>query len=70
MLTRSLDKAREAYATRNAGASRRAHTQPAPEQHKQEQGQYIKSVVYGGLDGIMTTFAVVAGVEGAALSAP
>lgn len=31
-------------------------------------GTFIKSVVYGGLDGIITTFAVVAGVTGAALS--
>ena len=29
----------------------------------------IKSVIYGGLDGIITTFAVVAGVQGADLSA-
>lgn len=32
-------------------------------------GDYIKSLVYGGLDGIITTFAVVAGVAGAQLSA-
>tara|TARA_Y100000310_G_C20575834_1_gene760360 strand:- start:688 stop:1272 length:585 start_codon:yes stop_codon:yes gene_type:complete len=31
--------------------------------------KYIKSIVYGGLDGIITTFAIVAGVAGAALSA-
>ena len=30
-------------------------------------GKYLKSVVYGGLDGIITTFAVVAGVAGAHL---
>ena len=31
-------------------------------------GAYIKSIVYGGLDGIITTFAIVAGVTGASLS--
>ena len=31
-------------------------------------GKYIKSTIYGGLDGIITTFAVVAGVAGASLS--
>ncbi|WP_035051274.1 VIT1/CCC1 transporter family protein [Carnobacterium pleistocenium] len=31
-------------------------------------GQYIKSIVYGGLDGIITTFAVVAGSFGGDLS--
>eukprot|EP01091_Cochliopodium_minus_P016783 TRINITY_DN6388_c0_g1_i1.p1 TRINITY_DN6388_c0_g1~~TRINITY_DN6388_c0_g1_i1.p1 ORF type:complete len:289 (-),score=79.87 TRINITY_DN6388_c0_g1_i1:49-831(-) len=30
-------------------------------------GKYIKSIVYGGLDGIITTFAIVSGVEGAEL---
>ena len=31
-------------------------------------GKYIKSIVYGGLDGIVTTFAVVAGSVGGELS--
>lgn len=30
-------------------------------------GEYVKSIIYGGLDGIITTFAVVAGVQGAQL---
>ena len=30
-------------------------------------GRFIKSIVYGGLDGIITTFAVVTGVAGASL---
>ena len=30
-------------------------------------GNYIKSIVYGGLDGIVTTFAIISGVSGASL---
>ncbi len=32
------------------------------------EGKYLKSIVYGGLDGVITTFAVVAGALGASLS--
>lgn len=70
MLTRSLDKAREAYKTKDIHASIKAHQHQkdkAIENHSSA-GQYIKSLIYGGLDGIITTFAVVAGVAGAALS--
>ncbi|RPI02415.1 MAG: hypothetical protein EHM72_04215 [Calditrichaeota bacterium] len=67
MLTRNLEKAREAFKHRNPATSQLAHSHQ-PEEHKQEQGQHLKSIVYGGLDGIITTFAIVAGVAGAALS--
>ncbi|MGV8163143.1 MAG: VIT1/CCC1 transporter family protein [Candidatus Nanoarchaeia archaeon] len=71
-LTRSLDKARDAYKTKNKAASIAAHksraSKNAPEEH-QKSGQYIKSAIYGGMDGTITTFAVVAGVAGASLNA-
>ena len=35
---------------------------------KQERTYYIKDIIYGANDGIITTFAIVAGVAGAALS--
>ncbi|HID24646.1 MAG TPA: hypothetical protein EYP14_19920, partial [Planctomycetaceae bacterium] len=67
-LSRDLKRARIAYQKGDVTASIAAHTTVAPEEHRHEHGQYIKSAVYGGLDGIITTFAVVAGVAGAALS--
>ncbi len=67
MLSRNLEKALAAYRKRDPEASRQAHLTEAPEEHRREQGQFIKSFVYGGLDGIVTTFAVVAGVAGASL---
>ena len=69
MPTHDLPGAKKAYVHRDKEASRQAHQKHAPEGHQQEHGKYIKSVVYGGLDGIITTFAVVAGVAGASLSA-
>jgi len=74
-LTRNLDKAKEAYKKGDKKASIAAHKSPAsetsemaPEEHKHS-GKYIKSAIYGGLDGTVTTFAVVAGVAGASLNA-
>lgn len=70
MLTRNLEKAKEAYKKKDVEDTVKAHKQKtfrSVEKHNQEQGQYIKSLIYGGLDGIITTFAVVAGVAGAAL---
>lgn len=70
MLSRNLEKARSAFVEGDVQASIQAHQKKvAAEKHNMEQGQYIKSVIYGGLDGIITTFAVVAGVAGASLSA-
>lgn len=69
MLTRNLEKARDAFRRNDPEASKKAHDGGgAPEEHQTGHGQYIKSFVYGGLDGIVTTFAVVAGVAGANLS--
>lgn len=67
MAQRDLDKAREAYKVGDVKASKEAHSTNSSEDHKVGQGKYIKSTIYGGLDGIITTFAVVAGVTGASL---
>lgn len=46
---------------------RQSSAQRAPEVHSGPTGPYIGPIVYGGLDGIVTTFAVVSGVAGADL---
>jgi VIT1/CCC1 family predicted Fe2+/Mn2+ transporter len=66
--------ARDAIAERDVGTAtasyRHARTsEHAPEEHGGMSAQYMSSMVYGGLDGIITTFAVVSGVAGADLSA-
>ena len=66
MLSRNLDKARQAFKHKNIEEMRAAHDK-WHEEHGTS-GKYIKSFVYGGLDGIITTFAVVAGVAGASLA--
>ncbi|MFA6073580.1 MAG: VIT1/CCC1 transporter family protein [Candidatus Woesearchaeota archaeon] len=69
-ITRNLDKARAAWKKGDGKESIAAHKlskSSALEEHKTS-GQYIKSAVYGGLDGTVTTFAVVAGVAGASLN--
>lgn len=76
MLTRRLDEAREAWKAKDKDAAKKAHqakaTGPegdAEERHTTIRGKYLKSIIYGGLDGTITTFAAVAGVAGASLSA-
>eukprot|EP00657_Telonema_sp_P-1_P012722 TRINITY_DN9468_c0_g1_i1.p1 TRINITY_DN9468_c0_g1~~TRINITY_DN9468_c0_g1_i1.p1 ORF type:complete len:357 (+),score=101.54 TRINITY_DN9468_c0_g1_i1:107-1177(+) len=63
---------REAFAKMDVDASKKAHSteeikiriaESATEKHS-KLGERLKSIVYGGLDGIITTFAVVAGATG------
>ncbi len=73
-LSRRLEEARKAYAQRDRKASSKAHdperiAQAFEEEHGGAAHQYIGDMVYGGLDGIITTFAVVSGVVGANLGA-
>jgi VIT1/CCC1 family predicted Fe2+/Mn2+ transporter len=73
-ITKRLDEARQAYARGDTSASAAAHSADriaaaAREQHGGAGSQFIGDLVYGGLDGIVTTFAVVSGVAGANLGA-
>lgn len=69
--SRDLNAARAAFDTGDVDASRQAHEANkihSTEQHAGESGKYVKSLVFGGLDGIITTFAVVAASVGGSLS--
>lgn len=61
------EMARRAFEMGNIEASKLAHDMPQ-EKHDSESGAYVKAAVFGGLDGIITTFAVVASVAGASLA--
>ncbi|HWQ46238.1 MAG TPA: VIT1/CCC1 transporter family protein [Longilinea sp.] len=71
-LSKRLEEARQAFIKGDIEASAKAHTQKqitdsAKEKHGGASSQYLGNIVYGGLDGIITTFAVVSGVAGANL---
>jgi VIT1/CCC1 family predicted Fe2+/Mn2+ transporter len=59
---------RQSYTNNDAAASRLYHdTQSASEDGHQTGGDALKSIIFGGLDGILTSFAIVAGAAGARL---
>lgn len=66
-LKRDVNEARKAFKNKDKKGLIKSHSKHK-EIHDTGKGKYIKSWVYGGLDGIITTFAVVAGVAGAALN--
>lgn len=73
MLKRNrIELAQHAYNKKDLETTKLAHSpqaiKAAQEEHTKERGKYIGDFVYGALDGIITTFAVVSGVEGARLS--
>ncbi|MBI4257767.1 MAG: VIT1/CCC1 transporter family protein [Thaumarchaeota archaeon] len=65
-----LEDARKAFEKGDLEASRKAHEAKRIEEdiHQTAAGKYVGDAVYGGLDGIVTTFAIVAGATGATLS--
>ncbi|HZW04065.1 MAG TPA: VIT1/CCC1 transporter family protein [Anaerolineaceae bacterium] len=70
-ISKRLEEARKAYQSGDKTAAAKAHDARriamATEEHAGAGSEYIGSMIYGGLDGIITTFAVVSGVAGAQL---
>ncbi len=72
-ISKRLEEARKGYARGDTKLAAAAHdpkqiASAAAEKHGGASSQYLGDMVYGGLDGIITTFAVVSGVAGAQLS--
>jgi VIT1/CCC1 family predicted Fe2+/Mn2+ transporter len=71
--SKRIDEARKAFGQKDLQAAKAAHDpariRRASEHHGGTASQYLGEMVYGGLDGIITTFAVVSGVAGAELGA-
>jgi VIT1/CCC1 family predicted Fe2+/Mn2+ transporter len=76
-ISKRVDQARKAFDRGDTATAARLHDPKLIEKTVSREtpastswiGAYIGSVVYGGLDGIITTFAVVSGVAGADLGA-
>ena len=69
-LSKRIDKARDAFSKRDKVAAASIHDtsqEMAVEEHGGAGAQYVGDMIYGGLDGIITTFAIVSGVAGAQL---
>lgn len=69
MATRNLEEAKKAYELGDIEASKAAHDSKvagSTEQHKKG-GEFLKSFVFGGMDGIITTFSIVSGTIGSDL---
>ena len=70
-MAKRIKKARAAYEAKDIEATKKAHLakdiKKAHELHETT-GTYVGDFVYGAIDGSITTFAVVSGVAGAALS--
>ena len=66
---KSYAKARDAFKKGDVEAARAEHAKKAPSDHTEKHGgaggDYVKAVTFGGLDGIGTTFAIIAAAAGA-----
>lgn len=75
MATRDLQLAQISFEQKDPEASKRAHDSKkdynqvdASKEDHSDNGDFVKSLIFGGLDGIITTFAIVAAVAGSDMS--
>jgi len=61
------ENARSAFKQRDPEKSKAAHMLAQHKEENSEEGKYLKPIVFGGLDGISTIFAFLAGAVGAEL---
>jgi len=72
ILSRGLSEAQKAFESGDTDASREAHVRKNCSGHQEKEehdssGEFVKAAVFGGLDGILTSFGVVAGAVGGGL---
>mmetsp|Transcript_34588 Transcript_34588/g.45718 ORF Transcript_34588/g.45718 Transcript_34588/m.45718 type:complete len:286 (-) Transcript_34588:307-1164(-) len=63
----NYSKARQAYEKQDIEALRSVHDNPEEGTHDENyapMGETIKAIVFGGLDGVLTSFAIIAGAAG------
>lgn len=64
MASRDLESARQAYLIGDVEQSKTAHANKKTTEKHKTSGEFIKSAVYGGVDGILTIFAIACGAIG------
>lgn len=61
-------QAKQAFLDRDVDQSKLAHLLPAHKEETNDEGKYLKPIIFGGLDGVSTIFAFLAGAVGAKLA--
>lgn len=64
------DSARAAFEGADKEASRQYHDSKRKEEPHQKGGEMLKQIIFGGMDGILTSFAIVAGSAGGGVPPP
>lgn len=63
-VTQKMAGARESFANKDVESMKRLHQSRVAIETHPRGGDFVKSMVYGGLDGIVTTFSIICGIVG------